>query len=88
MNLLFKLITFPVMGPLDVTVWAARKIAERAENVYYDDMPIRVALQELELRLDLGEIDEETFEAEESLLLVRLQEVRDYKQQQALEGVA
>jgi len=88
MNILLKLITFPVMGPLDATVWAARKIAERAENVYYDDMPIREALQELELRLDLGEIDEETFEAEESILLVRLQEIREYKRQQALGGVS
>ena len=88
MNLLLKSLTFPVMGPLDATVWAARKIAERAENVYYDDMPIRVALQELELRLDLGEISEEAFEAEEALLLVRLQEVRDYKRQQAVEGMS
>ena len=88
MNLLLKLLTFPVMGPLDATVWAARKIAERAENVYYDDMPIREALQELELRLDLGEISEEAFEAEEALLLVRLQEVRDYKRQQAVEGMS
>ena len=88
MNILLKLITLPVMGPLDATVWAARKIAERAEDVYYDDMPIREALQELELRLDLGEIDEETFEAEESVLLVRLQEIREYKQQQALGGVS
>ena len=86
MNLLFKLLTLPVTGPLDVALWAARTIAERAEDVYYDEMPIREALLELELRLDLGEIDEETFEAEETLLLVRLQEIRDYKQQQALGG--
>ena len=87
MNLLLKLITLPVTGPLDATVWAARKIAERAENVYYDDVPIRVALQELELRLELGEIDEESFEAEEAGLLVRLQEIREHKRQQALGGV-
>jgi hypothetical protein len=83
MNLLFKLLTLPVTGPLDATVWAARKIAEQAENVYYDDIPIRIALQELELRLDLGEIDEETFEAEEAELLVRLQEIREHKRQQS-----
>lgn len=86
MNLLLKLLTLPVTGPLDAALWATRTIAERAEDVYYDDMPIREALQELELRLELGEIDEETFEAEEALLLVRLQEIREYKQQQALGG--
>ena len=88
MNLLFKLLTLPVTGPLDVALWAARTIAERAEDVYYDEMPIREALLELELRLDLGEIDEETFEAEESLLLVHLQEIREHKRQQALGGVS
>ncbi len=88
MNILLRLLTFPVMGPLDATVWAAQKIAERAENVYYDDMPIRIALQELELRLDLGEMSEEAFEAEEALLLIRLQEVRDYKRQQLLGGTS
>lgn len=86
MNLLFKLLTLPVTGPLDAALWAARTIAERAEDVYYDEMPIREALLELELRLDLGEIDEETFEAEEVLLLARLQEIREYKRQQALGG--
>jgi len=82
MSLLLKLLTFPISGPLAGAWWTAHKLAERAEEVYYDDAPIKSALMELELRLELGEIDEETFEAEESVLLTRLHEIRLHKFQQ------
>jgi Gas vesicle protein G len=79
MKLLLKLLILPVTGPLETALWTTRKIAERAEEVYYDDAPVRAALLELELRMDLGEIDEETFEAEETVLLARLEEIRNCK---------
>ena len=79
MGWLSKVLTFPVSLPVDAALWTARKLAERAEEVYYDDTPIRAALLELEMKLDLGEIDEEAFEQEETQLLQRLKEVREYK---------
>ena len=84
MNLLLKLLTLPVSGPLEAAWWTANKLAERAEEVYYDDAPIRAALLNLELRLDLGKIDEEAFEAEEAILLARLMDIREHKLQQSL----
>lgn len=83
MGWLSKVLTFPVSLPLDAALWTARKLAERAEDIYYDDGPIRAALMELEMKLDLGEIDEETFEQEETEILKRLKEIRDYKAEQA-----
>lgn len=83
MSLLLKLVTLPFTGPLDAAWWTAKKLAERAEEVYYDDAPIRSALLDLELRLELGEIDEEAFEAEETELLNHLNEIREYRLQQA-----
>ncbi len=41
------------------------------------------ALMELEMKLDLGEIDEEAFEQEETELLQRLKEIREHKAAQA-----
>ena len=79
MGWLSKVLTFPFSVPMDAALWTARKLAERAEDVYYDDAPIRAALMELEMKLDLGEIDEEAFEQEETQLLQRLKEVREYK---------
>jgi hypothetical protein len=83
MGWLAKVLTFPVSLPVDAALWTARKLAERAEEVYYDEAPIRAALMELEMKLDLGEIDEESFEQEETQLLQRLKEIREYKAAQA-----
>lgn len=83
MGWLSKVLTFPVSLPVDAALWTARKLAERAEEVYYDEAPIRAALMELEMKLDLGEIDEESFEEEETMLLQRLKEIREYKAAQA-----
>jgi cytochrome c-type biogenesis protein CcmH/NrfG len=86
MGWLSKVLTFPVSLPVDAALWTARKLAERAEEVYYDDAPVRAALMELEMKLDLGEIDEETFEQQEAELLQRLKEIREYKAAQALQA--
>jgi len=83
MGWLSKVLTFPVSLPVDAALWTARKLAERAEEVYYDEAPVRAALMELEMKLDLGEIDEESFEQEETQLLQRLKEIREYKAAQA-----
>lgn len=83
MNWLTRLLTFPVSVPMETALWTARKLAERAEEVYYDDAPVRAALMELEMKLDLGEIDEVAFEEEEAQLLQRLKEIREYKAAQA-----
>ena len=83
MGWLSNVLTFPVSLPVDAALWTARKLAERAEEVYYDEAPIRAALMELEMKLDLGEIDEESFEEEETMLLQRLKEIREYKAAQA-----
>jgi len=79
MNWLGYLLTFPISLPVEGALWTARKLAERVEDVYYDEGPLRSALMELEMKLDMGEIDEETFEAEETLILARIKEIRDYK---------
>jgi hypothetical protein len=79
MGWLSKVLTFPFSAPVDTALWTARKLAERAEEIYYDDAPVRAALMELEMKLDLGEIDEETFELEETELLQRLKAIREYK---------
>lgn len=83
MNPLFSLLTFPFTAPIQTALWTARKLAERAEEVFYDDGPVRAALMELEMKLDLGEIDEAMFEEEETILLDRLKEIRAYRAEQA-----
>jgi hypothetical protein len=79
MGILSKILLLPVTGPLDGTLWVADKLLEQAEAEIYDDGKVRAQLVELELRLDLGEIDEDAYLAAEELLLARLREIREYK---------
>jgi hypothetical protein len=79
MGILTKLLLFPVMGPLDGTIWIAEQLLEQVEGEIYNEGKVRAQLMELELRLDLGEISEATYLAEEEVLLERMREIRAYQ---------
>lgn len=66
----------PVSGPIGGLVWLARQIAENAVRQLLDPVRIETALLALERRLEAGEIDEATFEAEEAALLEELVDMR------------
>jgi len=82
MGSLLDLLTLPVSGPIKGVLWVARKVAEQAEKEFYDEDAVRGKLLELELRYDLGEIDEEEYEALEEALMERLREIRRYLAEQ------
>lgn len=77
MGFLFKLLTFPVTGPIEGLTWVAEKIAEQAEKELYSEPAIRGKLMELEMRFDMGEISEEDFYAAEDALLKILRQIRE-----------
>ena len=77
MGFLTKLLTLPVMGPIQGVVWIAEKVAEQADKELYDEDKVRGQLMELELHLDLGEIGEEEYLAAEDVLLARLKVIRE-----------
>jgi hypothetical protein len=85
MGILTKILTFPVTGPLDGTIWIAQKLLEQAEGEIYDEGKVRARLMELEMLLDLGEISEEAYTEAEDELLERLREIRAYKAARAAE---
>ena len=76
MGLLKAVLTAPVMLPMNGTLWVAGQIAETAEAEFRSPAAIRRALDTLEQRLLAGEIDEEAFEAEELVLLRRMEQTR------------
>jgi hypothetical protein len=86
MGLLFKVLTFPVLGPIYGVEWLAKQIAEQAEHELYDESAVRKALMELEQRYDLDEISEEEYTQSEEALLERLRTIDEYnkaRQQEA-----
>jgi CBS domain containing-hemolysin-like protein len=82
---LFKLLTFPVSGPLVGTKWALKTLMSEAERRYYDEAAIRQEMAELERQMLAGQIDDETFDRQEEALLNRLLEAREYYQRKAEE---
>ena len=79
MGFLTSLLTLPVLGPAKGVMWIARTVAEQAERELYDEDALRGQLQELELRFDVGEIDEQDYIAAEESLLARLKAARERK---------
>lgn len=74
MGLLRSLLLAPVAGPMEGTLWIARKIHEAADRELHDPAAIRRALRDLEVELESGRLDEAAFEEAEAVLLARLRE--------------
>ena len=71
MGLLKALVLLP-LAPVKGVIWVAERITEEAERELYDPVSIRRQLEELELALEAGAIDEDEYERAESALLERL----------------
>lgn len=78
MGILGKILTFPLMGPINGVRWLADTMIEQAEGQLYNEDAVRGQLVELELSYDMGEIDDETFFAAEEALLEQLKIIREY----------
>ncbi|WP_431683163.1 gas vesicle protein GvpG [Kitasatospora sp. KL5] len=77
MGLITGLVTLP-LAPVRGVVWVVERVAEAAEQKFYDPAPVEEALKALEQDLIAGRIDEETFEQHEEELLDRLDEIHRY----------
>lgn len=63
----------------DMVIWLAQKLKEAAEAEMLDESAVRESLLNLQLRLEMGEIDEEYYMKKEDALLKRLEEIRRYR---------
>ena len=78
---LFKLLTFPVSGPISGGKWVLRTLLDETARSYYDEAAICNEMRELERRLLAGEIGDDAFEQQEEALLERLLQAREYHRQ-------
>lgn len=83
-SLLKHLVGWPVTGPLYLTRFSMEKARDTAIRELTDESKVKEALMELQLRLQEGEIDEETYEEEEARLMHRLREVRAWRERLGL----
>jgi hypothetical protein len=80
MGFLSTLLTLPVSGPLAGLSFIADKLHEAALKEEFDPDAIKRRLIALEASLEAGQIDEETYEAQELALLQRLRDARRFQQ--------
>ena len=76
---LLSLLTLPVLGPPKLIQWMAEKMSEEAERELLDEDRVRAELFDLQLRYDLGEIDEVEYDRQERALIERLSAIRELK---------
>ena len=80
MGLLGKLLFFPVAGPVAGIRWTLGQVQRVAEQELTDDTKIKADLMELQLRLELGEIDEAEYAKAEAVLMQQLRDVREWRE--------
>jgi Gas vesicle protein G len=80
MGLLTKLLFFPVAGPVAGIKWSLGKVQSVVEEELTDDSPIKQELMELQMQLELGDIDDREYVEREAALMVRLREVRAWRE--------
>jgi hypothetical protein len=87
MGLLKHLLFWPVTAPRFLIDFSLGQIEGVVRAELTDDTPIKAELMELQLLLELGDIDDEEYTRRESLLMHRLREVRQWREQLGM-GVA
>ena len=75
--MLMKLLLSPIMGPINGVVWIAEKIEERTNTEFDDQENLNKQLLTLQLSLDMGDITEEEYDAQEEEILLKLQELEE-----------
>jgi hypothetical protein len=75
--MIIDLLIAPVTAPISGIAWIGNKILEQASGELDDKENLQKQLLALQLAFDMGELEEEEFEAQEEELLLALQALED-----------
>lgn len=81
MGLIKHLLFWPVTGPLFLTEFSMNKVQGVVREELTDDTRIKAELMELQLKLELGDIDDDQYVASEADLMRQLREIREWREQ-------
>jgi len=81
-DLLTDILTFPVLGMPRMVHWIAKKIIETAEEDEMDEGKLQGDLLELQMRYELGEINDDEYAEQETAILDRLNTIRRAKEEE------
>jgi hypothetical protein len=80
MGLLTKILLAPFLGPVWGTQWTLEKVDRVVREELTDDTSIKEDLMALQMRLEMGEIDDAEYVRREAELMQRLREVREWRE--------
>jgi hypothetical protein len=80
MGLLTNILLAPFLGPVWGTRWTLEKVDRVVREELTDDTPIKEDLMELQLKLEMGEIDDAEYVRREAEIMQRLREVREWRE--------
>jgi hypothetical protein len=81
MGILKHLLFWPVTGPLFLAEFSIGKVNGVVREELTDDSRIKAELMELQLKLELGDIDDEQYIAMEADLMQQLREIRQWREE-------
>jgi hypothetical protein len=80
MGLLKHVLFWPVTGPIAGIEWSMNQVMKVVEEELTDDAPVKQDFMELQMKLELGEISDEEYAAQEAAIMQRLREVRQWRE--------
>ncbi|HSP33403.1 MAG TPA: gas vesicle protein GvpG [Thermoanaerobaculia bacterium] len=86
--LLDDILLFPLKGPVAGFRWIMKQIQTMADDELLNDQPWKERLIELQMMLEVGEISEEQYTAEEKVVFQALRDIRARREQMARDAAA
>ena len=80
MGLITNILLAPFLGPVWGTRFTLDKVDRAVREQLTDDTPIKEDLMALQMKLELGEIDDEEYVQQEAEIMQRLREVREWRE--------
>lgn len=85
-DLLWPVLPFLPFLPIKGTIWISNKLRSTAREEATDKASIQEELLELQMRYEIGEIDDEEYAQQEAQLVDRLEEIRKLKEGEERSG--
>jgi hypothetical protein len=80
MGLLTNILLAPFLGPVWGTRWTLDKVDRVVRDELTDDTPIKEELMALQLKLEMGDIDDAEYVRREAEIMQRLRDVREWRE--------
>ncbi|MBU4311163.1 MAG: gas vesicle protein GvpG, partial [Candidatus Omnitrophica bacterium] len=72
-------VVFPFLIPVKGMVWIVKKLKETADAEITDKSKVHEELLDLQMRFEMGEVNEEEYKKKETGLIERLEAIRKYE---------